>query len=195
MRGATRSGGAGGFGSGLFQSTRPMRGATAAAEDIERHGAISIHAPHAGRDRTCHSEVILDIDISIHAPHAGRDNSTGDVYDNCEISIHAPHAGRDVILNPIPQEVALFQSTRPMRGATPLWGLVAIKILISIHAPHAGRDNPHVEVSLSDSKISIHAPHAGRDNVIPIRASKGVCISIHAPQAGRDFEDARLYPG
>ena len=34
------------------------------------------------------------------------------------ISIHAPHAGRDVILNPIPQEVALFQSTRPMRGAT-----------------------------------------------------------------------------
>ena len=54
--------------------------------------------------------------ISIHAPHAGRDNSTGDVYDNCEISIHAPHAGRDVILNPIPQEVALFQSTRPVRA-------------------------------------------------------------------------------
>ena len=73
-----------------------MRGATAAAEDIERHGAISIHAPHAGRDRTCHSEVILDIDISIHAPHAGRDlDPSGEYAGEGFISIHAPRAGRD----------------------------------------------------------------------------------------------------
>ena len=51
--GARRGSGSQGGGSGGFQSTRPVRGAT-----------------------TCHSEVILDIDISIHAPRAGRDSGS-----------------------------------------------------------------------------------------------------------------------
>ena len=33
-----------------FQSTRPMRGATAADEVRLCAGGVSIHAPHAGRD-------------------------------------------------------------------------------------------------------------------------------------------------
>ena len=50
MRGAT-------YGSGgavprhLFQSTRPMRGATEQAAELLGLSSISIHAPHAGRDR------------------------------------------------------------------------------------------------------------------------------------------------
>ena len=105
------------------------------------HG-ISIHAPRAGRDPPFPLSRSA-AHISIHAPRAGRDypsrigiRRTGYAHFNPRapcgarrvviaaphhrpvISIHAPHAGRDVILNPIPQEVALFQSTRPMRGAT-----------------------------------------------------------------------------
>ena len=34
----------------------------------------------------------------------------------------------------------VFQSTRPMRGATSSVGLMSRPILVSIHAPHAGRD-------------------------------------------------------
>ena len=34
------------------------------------------------------------------------------------ISIHAPHAGRDHLLTEYNAETGLFQSTRPMRGAT-----------------------------------------------------------------------------
>ena len=33
---------------------------------------VSIHAPHAGRDRR-DDPVVMRVDVSIHAPHAGRD--------------------------------------------------------------------------------------------------------------------------
>ena len=56
------------------------------------------------------------------------------------ISIHAPHAGRDKI-HPTQKPVnVLFQSTRPMRGATFGITLAELDGDISIHAPHAGRD-------------------------------------------------------
>ena len=35
---------------------------------------------------------------------------------------------------------ALFQSTRPMRGATGKDNIEINRVTISIHAPHAGRD-------------------------------------------------------
>ena len=79
-----------------FQSTRPLRGATP-----ERHGwrkpcGISIHAPPAGRDALAW---LLDklLNISIHAPLAGRDGHKH---------------GKSAIQQPA------FQSTRPLRGAT-----------------------------------------------------------------------------
>ena len=58
-------------------------------------------------------------EISIHAPLAGRDRlSLGLDSELVEISIHAPLAGRD---RSKPLEVVafrIFQSTRPLRGAT-----------------------------------------------------------------------------
>ena len=55
-----------------FQSTRPIRGATAQAHIFKGLGQISIHAPHTGRDvRGGH--VLEQRGISIHAPHTGRD--------------------------------------------------------------------------------------------------------------------------
>ena len=57
----------------VFQSTLPMRGATAFLEIWRKPFLISIHAPHAGSD----SNTLLfggSYDrISIHAPHAGSD--------------------------------------------------------------------------------------------------------------------------
>ena len=55
-----------------FQSTRPMRGATAVAAVNDHRSVISIHAPHAGRD-TANLQALGLSQISIHAPHAGRD--------------------------------------------------------------------------------------------------------------------------
>ena len=82
---------------------------------------ISIHAPHAGRDRDRHADGKARPNISIHAPHAGRDREYHDTEKKSRdfnprapcgarlyfgikcayfgsISIHAPHAGRDATL-------------------------------------------------------------------------------------------------
>ena len=56
------------------------------------------------------------------------------------ISIHAPHAGRDEFNRKFERGHIIFQSTRPMRGATAVLADVVAHFLISIHAPHAGRD-------------------------------------------------------
>ena len=56
----------------MFQSTRPMRGATDCVTDLLLGDVVSIHAPHAGRD----GDIGMDGEqrrVSIHAPHAGRD--------------------------------------------------------------------------------------------------------------------------
>ena len=62
-------------------------------------------------------------------------------YDTFLISIHAPRAGRDLTLAGDAPAEAIFQSTRPVRGATERLRseLEGIKH-ISIHAPRAGRD-------------------------------------------------------
>ena len=158
-----------------FQSTRPMRGATTVwAEKTGRIG-ISIHAPLAGRDDPSNAILALHLHfnpraprgarrqlanqsakrsiISIHAPHAGRDGAGVRVYRNYPgISIHAPHAGRDDRGVMQWHKSTLFQSTRPMRGAT------AARYL-DLGADRHGRRGRR-KLGL----ISIHAPHAGRDD-------------------------------
>ena len=147
----------------VFQSTRPVRGATGSQPAVCGQGGISIHAPHAGRDPACTVPRRRWRSISIHAPHAGRDRSgglppvgglhfnprapcgarrgrlpwAGDLF---YISIHAPHAGRDSFFRNLLSFNLRFQSTRPMRGATYTIGGQWRSIQISIHAPHAGRD-------------------------------------------------------
>ena len=79
---------------------------------------ISIHAPHAGRDKD-DIDNSKDARISIHAPHAGRDVlANQNIKPTAAISIHAPHAGRDFAPHWKWQLPNLFQSTRPTRGAT-----------------------------------------------------------------------------
>ena len=78
-----------------FQSTRPIRGATAVLVSEAVFEDISIHAPHTGRDAPAGAVVCIEV-ISIHAPHTGRDTPR-------TFSAFIP---------------ALFQSTRPIRGAT-----------------------------------------------------------------------------
>ena len=100
----------------LFQSTRPMRGATSAALRFIRHGRVSIHAPHAGRDRLRATQFEFLYSFQSTRPmrgatrtYASEQASVGfnprapcgarqgiDLFGRLtEVSIHAPHAGRD----------------------------------------------------------------------------------------------------
>ena len=104
--------------------------------------------------------------------------------------------------------LSLFQSTLPVRGATPLVPIeVAHPQHISIHAPREGSDvSARIVAPLTD--ISIHAPREGSDragahqlcdgvrfqSTLPVRGATAIKarliikgdISIHAPREGSD---------
>ena len=100
-----------------FQSTRPVRGATLRPALRSCRESISIHAPRAGRD-VPNLLVVPPALISIHAPHAGRDHS-GFCVDS-EIVYFNPRApcGARPLRMGVKKISPIFQSTRPMRGAT-----------------------------------------------------------------------------
>ena len=151
-----------------FQSTRPLRGATReAAERIKR------------------------MDISIHAPLAGRD-LRGFTFpaESVKISIHAPLAGRDLIFHLIWRIHSLFQSTRPLRGATLAVLLPSGIVVISIHAPLAGRDLKGRRSRARSRKFQSTRPLRGA-TLYTFLYFPLVVISIHAPLAGRDNLTAR----
>ena len=58
----------------MFQSTRPVRGATNAPEGSDEKWLVSIHAPRAGRDPISSWRPDERVPVSIHAPRAGRDS-------------------------------------------------------------------------------------------------------------------------
>ena len=166
-----------------FQSTRPMRGATISTIANALGIAISIHAPHAGRDCTLMREIQTE-NISIHAPHAGRDLSFPKCTSTLYISIHAPHAGRDA---PTACKIgqADYFNPRASCGARPkrrskkyanqhfnprapcgarLTFLVRLMANLTFQSTRPMRGaTAFRRLSASDLFISIHAPHAGRD--------------------------------
>ena len=85
---------------------------------FEGQPVISIHAPLAGRDSTVIACAVPFLYISIHAPLAGRDHEVAGSGSVAGISIHAPLAGRDSGSWRPRSSRMLFQSTRPLRGAT-----------------------------------------------------------------------------
>ena len=102
------------------------------------------------------------------------------------ISIHAPLAGCDDVYARYFRTNFDFQSTHPLRGATPGRSCSAGSSCISIHAPLAGCDSTGSCGWWTGWRISIHAPLAGCDvqkayNIVKLK------ISIHAPLAGCDY--------
>ena len=193
----------------VFQSTRPIRGAT----------ALFLESPP-------------NRSISIHAPHTGRDQPGGQLFGHIlTISIHAPHTGRDTVTDADSDTVTVFQSTRPIRGATtsscvaptaktdfnPRAPYGARRVIewfryqrhhISIHAPHTGRDCLAANGCLCETNFNPRAPYGARRccrwgsspgcvyfnprapygarRVAVIGGPGHLLISIHAPHTGRD---------
>ena len=147
-----------------FQSTRPIRGATTYRRTAKYYCKISIHAPHTGRDLVSHSTA---------------ETMT-------EISIHAPHTGRDLAREALTMVDAIFQSTRPIRGATcPRVDFLILFLLISIHAPHTGRDGKATSGKRRKKYFNPRAPYGAR-RITVSPTCWAFLISIHAPHTGRD---------
>ena len=146
----------------VFQSTRPLRGATPTAGAQRQGTGISIHAPLAGRDVTFSESGSNWVSFQSTRPLRGatgqdRTGVGGGLYFNPRAPCGArPLSLRFALLHPD------FQSTRPLRGATSLSALCPPPPGISIHAPLAGRDAGLYQEGAGGA-ISIHAPLAGRD--------------------------------
>ena len=103
--------------------------------------------------------------ISIHAPRVGRDHDYHGIRHQRDISIHAPRVGRDDGPTDIMLNTKVFQSTRPVWGAT-------------CTAPFAAHSFPH---------FNPRAP-CGARLMVSEGGSQAINISIHAPRVGRDEE-------
>ena len=146
----------------IFQSTHPLRGATAYVKQVFNEFIISIHAPLAGCDRTDVVSGTATL-ISIHAPLAG-----------CDIHqiLYISHSEK-------------FQSTHPLRGATNIVTSYVALQNISIHAPLAGCDYYFIPFNYVSFNFNPRTPCGVRPNSGGGRGKIGR-ISIHAPLAGCD---------
>ena len=101
----------------LFQSTRPVWGATCPQNHSQVYSGISIHAPRVGRDVPDGHALELR-DISIHAPRVGRDHRASQQDGLCGyFNPRAPCGARPKAS--LRRFISsLFQSTRPVWGAT-----------------------------------------------------------------------------
>ena len=102
---------------GIFQSTLPLRGATARSryERVVNH--ISIHAPLAGSDNLYAFFAQINLDFNPRSP-----------------------CGERLLTGEAKADADRFQSTLPLRGATVGLNQIAQLVRISIHAPLAGSD-------------------------------------------------------
>ena len=146
----------------LFQSTRPLRDATADATQADGIGGISIHAPLAGCDNSTDLTVVK--------------------YDGFQ-STRPLRDATFCFREKFP--IHLFQSTRPLRDATSINTFNGSFRTISIHAPLAGCDD---RLDLSMLAIIHFNPRApcGMRHKRPYFADL-ISISIHAPLAGCDL--------
>ena len=101
-----------------FQSTRPLRGATKHHPDVGRRRLISIHAPLAGRDLWAGSQTRSQSDFNPRAPCGARRAMPRSTQGKTlNFNPRAPCGARP-LLSRVVLASFLFQSTRPLRGAT-----------------------------------------------------------------------------
>ena len=167
-----------------FQSTLPVRGATA---------ETGVHALAKG--------------ISIHAPREGSDQMRQTVENLAKISIHAPREGSDYYRYLTHQDNPEFQSTLPVRGATgPSWtsswtaefqstlpvrgATKAPEFCIGIiefqsTLPVRGATELGGQTSKGECKFQSTLPVRGATRTY-FQAESDMIISIHAPREGSD---------
>ena len=125
-----------------FQSTRPMRGATTTPEYqyaiIEN---VNPRAPCGARPFTVLLRNILCTYFNPRAPCGARQACGLRTWEVVVISIHAPHAGRDRGLSILTWGLVIFQSTRPMRGATIEELTLILSTYFNPRAPCGARPN------------------------------------------------------
>ena len=125
-------------------------------------GAISIHAPLAGRDRRPVFDIVVKPQFQSTRPLRGATYTRTEYQGRIRISIHAPLAGRDAAKSRAMPFADVFQSTRPSRGATVSGSSTsASNADFNPRAPHGAR---HTQSGppWSPGHFNPRAPHGAR---------------------------------
>ena len=145
-----------------FQSTPPVKAATTGTLSLYEKSGISIHAAREGGD-----ELGLAYDF------------------DAEISIHAAREGGDLLQTVFRQILTIFQSTPPVKAATPQYRHGAGVTAISIHAAREGGDIASSPLTSRDAVFQSTPPVKAATNLLTA-FSPFLTISIHAAREGGD---------
>ena len=111
------------MGCGIFQPTRPLRGATVWIwVEIAIHG-FQPTRPLRGATAAVMASTVPPVDFNPRAPCGARRYVGYQQLSKLAISTHAPLAGRDYVSDFPTMVSQSFQPTRPLRGATCIDGL------------------------------------------------------------------------
>ena len=199
----------------LFQSTRPLGGATQMMTYTGTGAGVSIHAPPGGRDAHRRPRAMDVNRFNPRAPWGARRyrmvwflsfiprfnprapwgarldvGFCGALYGS--VSIHAPPGGRDRTSDQSLTLPQTFQSTRPLGGATNAMIEIFKQILVSIHAPPGGRDCIEVPSCPERASFNPRAPWGARPRAAPVKSSAEMFQSTR-PLGGATRRQASLH--
>ena len=167
----------------MFQSTRPVWGATASMRCMMARVMVSIHAPRVGRDRSKRPCVGATISFNPRAPCGARPRAPIRIIAARRFQSTRPVWGATSIPE-YKEGMYEFQSTRPVWGATAGYRIVMHVHDVSIHAPRVGRDHSPTLPRKGQGCFNPRAPCGARRH-----ASASACltygVSFHAPRVGR----------
>ena len=168
----------------VFQSTRPVWGATFILSSSTANLVISIHAPRVGRDGVNSSAVTCATYFNPRAPCGARPDQTCSSRHHVRFQSTRPVWGATLRYYGFTINRSRFQSTRPVWGAT--WKQIDDVIMSDF--------NPRAPCGARQAKCSTAARRKLFQSTRPVwgatAANFANCtyeqISIHAPRVGRD---------
>ena len=188
----------------VFQSTRPVRGATVLPRLLHALQGVSIHAPRTGRDYHMPVSLLYGNVFQSTRPVRGATGRRVQLRGGRRVSIHAPRTGRDKEAVKIASLELEFQSTRPVRGATSCSVMKSICSKFQSTRPVRGA-TAAPRCRACHGGVSIHAPRTGRDmkafltevmswwfqSTRPVRGATSGCAS--RPRRGSRFNPRAPY--
>ena len=153
-----------------FQSTLPLRGATASSFRRVCPGQFQSTLPLRGAT-TAQIEADLQNIISIHAPLTGSDVQYLMGFEpESDFNPRSPYGERLLLIRPVCSSI-VFQSTLPLRGATTDSRALLAEFRISIHAPLTGSDSVYQKNWIFMGYFNPRSPYGERPSTMASRVS------------------------
>ena len=145
----------------IFQSTRPIRGATPLATAASAsYSVFQSTRPIRGATGDIRGGIILSKYFNPRAPYGARRSGRSSTPGRSHFNPRAPYGARQRPAD-MSNAVKVFQSTRPIRGATQDDRILQVVLRISIHAPHTGRDDFALCADLAPRRFQSTRPIRG----------------------------------